>query len=139
MDWRKSVFGNLTKLEEAAKYGEKPGRIKIKDQNKDGSIDNDNDRVILGSETPDFVMGLNNTFKYKNFDLRVFMYWRQGQMLHSEANGYGSYRIQGDPGIKVNYWTPENPTNEFPRPEKKLFRFFQIGCIGIRGWFVFED
>ena len=29
----------------------------------------------------DFVMGLNNTFKYKNFDLRVFMYWRQGQMI----------------------------------------------------------
>ena len=108
----------LDEAEEAAKYGEKPGRIKIKDQNKDGSIDNDNDPVILGSETPDFVMGLNNTFKYKNFDLRVFMYWRQGQMLHSEANGYGSYRIQGDPGIKVNYWTPENPTNEFPRPEK---------------------
>lgn len=64
----------LDEAEEAAKYGEKPGRIKIKDQNKDGSIDNDNDRVILGSETPDFVMGLNNTFKYKNFDLRVFMY-----------------------------------------------------------------
>lgn len=41
-------------------------------------------------------------------------------MLHSEANGYGSYRIQGDPGIKVNYWTPENPTNEFPRPEKVI-------------------
>ena len=65
----------LDEAEEAAKYGEKPGRIKIKDQNKDGSIDNDSDRVILGSETPDFVMGLNNTFKYKNFDLRVFMYW----------------------------------------------------------------
>ena len=105
----------LDEAAEAAKYGEKPGRIKIKDQNKDGSIDNDNDRIILGSETPDFVMGLNNTFKYKNFDLRVFMYWRQGQMLHSEANGYGSYRIQGDPGIKVNYWTPENPNAAFPR------------------------
>ena len=120
----------LDEAEEAAKYGEKPGRIKIKDQNKDGSIDNDNDRVILGSETPDFVMGLNNTFKYKNFDLRVFMYWRQGQMLHSEANGYGSYRIQGDPGIKVNYWTPENPTNEFPRPEKSYSDSSKLDALG---------
>lgn len=41
----------LDEAEEAAKYGEKPGRIKIKDQNKDDSIDNHNDRVILGSET----------------------------------------------------------------------------------------
>lgn len=120
----------LDEAEEAAKYGEKPGRIKIKDQNKDGSIDNDNDRIILGSETPDFVMGLNNTFKYKNFDLRVFMYWRQGQMLHSEANGYGSYRIQGDPGIKVNYWTPENPTNEFPRPEKSYSDSSKLDALG---------
>lgn len=120
----------LDEAEEAAKYGEKPGRIKIKDQNKDGSIDNDSDRVILGSETPDFVMGLNNTFKYKNFDLRVFMYWRQGQMLHSEANGYGSYRIQGDPGIKVNYWTPENPTNEFPRPEKSYSDSSKLNALG---------
>ena len=120
----------LDEAAEAAKYGEKPGRIKIKDQNKDGSIDNDNDRIILGSETPDFVMGLNNTFKYKNFDLRVFMYWRQGQMLHSEANGYGSYRIQGDPGIKVNYWTPENPTNEFPRPEKSYSDSSKLDALG---------
>lgn len=120
----------LDEAAEAAKYGEKPGRIKIKDQNKDGSIDNDNDRIILGSETPDFVMGLNNTFKYKNFDLRVFMYWRQGQMLHSEANGYGSYRIQGDPGIKVNYWTPENSTNEFPRPEKSYSDSSKLDALG---------
>lgn len=120
----------LDEAAEAAKYGEKPGRIKIKDQNKDGSIDNDNDRIILGSETPDFVMGLNNAFKYKNFDLRVFMYWRQGQMLHSEANGYGSYRIQGDPGIKVNYWTPENPTNEFPRPEKSYSDSSKLDALG---------
>lgn len=120
----------LDEADEAAKYGEKPGRIKIKDQNNDGSIDNDNDRVILGSETPDFIMGLNNTFKYKNVDLRVFMYWRQGQMLHSEANGYGSYRVQGDPGIKVNYWTPENPTNEFPRPEKSYSDSSKLDALG---------
>ncbi len=99
----------LDEAAEAAKYGEKPGRIKIKDQNKDGSIDNDNDRIILGSETPDFVMGLNNTFKYKNFDLRVFMYWE------TRANvTFGSQRLRlipysGRSGIKVNYWTPENP------------------------------
>ena len=120
----------LDEVDEAAKYGEQPGRIKIKDQNKDGAIDNDHDRVILGSEVPDFVMGMNNTFRYKNFDLRVFMYWRQGQMLHSEANGYGSFRVQGDPGLKVDYWTPENPTNEFPRPEKSYSDSSKLESLG---------
>lgn len=117
---KKLGIWQLNETEEAAKYGEKPGRIKIYDKNKDFKIDNDNDRVILGSEVPDFVMGMNNTFRYKDFDLRVFMYWRQGQTLHAEAAGYGSFRNQGDPGLKFNYWTEDNPTNDFPRPEKSF-------------------
>lgn len=117
---KKLGIWQLNETEEAAKYGEKPGRIKIYDKNKDFKIDNDNDRVILGSEVPDFVMGMNNTFRYKDFDLRVFIYWRQGQTLHAEAAGYGSFRNQGDPGLKFNYWTEDNPTNDFPRPEKSF-------------------
>lgn len=117
---KKLGIWQLNETEEAAKYGEKPGRIKIYDKNKDFKIDNDNDRVILGSEVPDFVMGMNNTFRYKDFDLRVFMYWRQGQTLHAEAAGYGSFKNQGDPGLKFNYWTEDNPTNDFPRPEKSF-------------------
>lgn len=117
---KKLGIWQLDEAEEAAKYGEKPGRIKIYDKNEDFKIDNDNDRVILGSEVPDFVMGMNNTFRYKGFDLRVFMYWRQGQTLHAEAAGYGSFRNQGDPGLKFNYWTEDNPTNDFPRPEKSF-------------------
>lgn len=117
---KKLGIWQLNETEEAAKYGEKPGRIKIYDKNKDFKIDNDNDRIILGSEVPDFVMGMNNTFRYKDFDLRVFMYWRQGQTLHAEAAGYGSFRNQGDPGLKFNYWTEDNPTNDFPRPEKSF-------------------
>lgn len=117
---KKLGIWQLNETEEAAKYGEKPGRIKIYDKNKNFKIDNDNDRVILGSEVPDFVMGMNNTFRYKDFDLRVFMYWRQGQTLHAEAAGYGSFRNQGDPGLKFNYWTEDNPTNDFPRPEKSF-------------------
>ncbi len=117
---KKLGIWQLDEAEEAKKYGEKPGRIKIYDKNGDGKIDNDNDRIILGSEVPDFVMGMNNSFRYKNLDFKIFMYWRQGQTLHAEAAGYGSYRVQGDPGLKFDYWTEDNPTNAFPRPEKSL-------------------
>ena len=117
---KKLGIWQLNEAEEAAKYGEKPGRIKIYDVNGDSKIDNDNDRIILGSEVPDFVMGLNNSFRFKDFDIKIFMYWRQGQMLHAEAAGYGSYRVQGDAGLKFDYWTESNPTNEFPRPEKSF-------------------
>lgn len=31
-----------------------------------------NDRQVLGHTNPDWIVGLNNTFTYKNFDLSVF-------------------------------------------------------------------
>ena len=48
------------------------GDIKYKDVNNDGVI-NEKDRTNLGSPMPLFTLGFNNTFKYKNFDLNIFI------------------------------------------------------------------
>lgn len=48
------------------------GDIKFKDVNGDGKID-ENDRTDIGSPMPDFTFGWTNTFRYKNFDLSVFI------------------------------------------------------------------
>ncbi len=48
------------------------GDIKYKDIHKDGKID-EKDRTIIGSPLPDFTFGFNNTFRYKNFDLNIFI------------------------------------------------------------------
>jgi TonB-dependent starch-binding outer membrane protein SusC len=53
------------------KSGAKPGRMKFKDINGDGKID-EKDRTFIGSPIPKFVMGLNMTLTYKNFDLTAF-------------------------------------------------------------------
>src|SRR5690606_36083498 len=45
-----------------------PGDGRYKDVNGDGRITAD-DRTIVGNNQPDFIWGLNNTFKYKKFDL----------------------------------------------------------------------
>lgn len=49
-----------------------PGDLKFKDVNGDGKID-ENDRTVIGNPMPDFTFGFNNTFRYKNFDLSVFI------------------------------------------------------------------
>jgi TonB-linked SusC/RagA family outer membrane protein len=49
-----------------------PGDLKFKDINGDGKID-ENDRTVIGNPLPDFTFGFNNTFRYKNFDLSVFI------------------------------------------------------------------
>ncbi len=49
-----------------------PGDIKYKDLNGDGIID-ENDRTNIGSPMPKFTYGWTNTFRYKNFDLSIFI------------------------------------------------------------------
>jgi TonB-linked SusC/RagA family outer membrane protein len=48
------------------------GDLKFKDINGDGKID-ENDRTVIGNPLPDFTFGFNNTFRYKNFDLSIFI------------------------------------------------------------------
>ena len=48
------------------------GDVKYKDMNGDGIID-ENDRTNIGSPLPKFTFGWTNTFRYKNFDLSIFI------------------------------------------------------------------
>ena len=55
-----------------------PGTYKIKDQNNDGKISADKDRVILGHQEPAYTLGIKNRFSYKGFDLNLFINVIQG-------------------------------------------------------------
>lgn len=94
-----------------------PGAIKVRDVNKDGKIDAD-DKVIIPKD-PKFTMSLNTTFKWKGFDLYADFYAVYGRVIQNrflyEYTSGGS--LQGAlNGVKVNYWTPQNPSDEYPRP-----------------------
>ncbi|MEA5403824.1 TonB-dependent receptor [Arcicella sp. DC2W] len=115
-DYKKIGIWQLGQESEAAKYGQVPGDIRVQDVNNDGKITPDADRMVVGTPRPNFNLGVNNNFSYKNFDLSVFFFAREGQMIRSEASG--NYKIDGrENGPKVDYWTPENPTNNHPRPD----------------------
>ena len=72
-----------------------------------------NDKQILGSETPDWTIGLHNSFEFYNFDLSFMITMRWGQMVNGELLGYWSNTNIPD---CYDYWTPSNPTNAYPRP-----------------------
>lgn len=105
-------------LAEMAKFNEKGGNftvgsIKIKDVDGDYKI-TDKDMVILGNQRPKFVASMVNNFEYKGFDFSIFLYASVGGMLKNNIE------LMEKPGrantVKLNYWTPSNPTNDFPRP-----------------------
>ena len=89
-----------SEAEQAAKYGRKPGQIKVKDLNNDGSIDATNDRQIVGKERPRWTGGWNNTFSYKNLELSCFIITRMGfDVPQGAATLDGRYMQR-----KLDYW-----------------------------------
>ena len=119
-DYEKLGIWQTSEADQAAALLPKqlPGEIKVKDQNGDGKIDAINDRVILGNPRPKWSGGLDNTFKYKGFDLNVFIYARVGQMISSDRSARYDPQGIGNSTAGLDYWTPENPTNAYPRPNK---------------------
>lgn len=94
----------------------KPGDIRFKDQNGDGIIDLDNDRVALGDPNPDFLFSFNIGVRYSGFDLTAFFQgvyggqgWSCGQLVSPFFQGYNSA------AWLLNRWTPENPNNTYQR------------------------
>lgn len=119
-----------------------PGQVKIKDingyvYNEDGSVKvdqygiplksgkpdgklDDADKVIYGSSDPGYLLGLNNTFRWKNFDLNIYFYG-QFDMLNSGsykdlwltgASGMtgivNMYRGYNMPASAKDVWTSDN-------------------------------
>jgi TonB-linked SusC/RagA family outer membrane protein len=93
-----------------------PGDIKLKDIDGDSAITAE-DRVYIGSPVPKFIVGLQNTFSYKGVDLSIYAVGRFGQMI--DADHLGRYDPSGKSGSLTlyDYWTEDNPSNDFPKPE----------------------
>jgi TonB-linked SusC/RagA family outer membrane protein len=100
-------------LEKATSWGSKPGYIKIKDINNDGII-NSEDRQLIGQQDPKFIWGLTNTLSYKNISLNVFVHGVHGVTMENELmSDLGVTAGIRNNTINKNWWTPQNPSNEF--------------------------
>ncbi len=115
-DYKKLGIWQTAEADQAKAFGSTVGQIKVQDFNNDGKINAD-DRQILGSDIPTWSGGITNRFAYRGFDLSFFIYARIGQMIvsgfHQDLNQLAGRYQQ----MKVDYWTPNNPTNEFPQPK----------------------
>jgi TonB-linked SusC/RagA family outer membrane protein len=135
-DFKKVGIWQTNEADLAKSYGSEVGQIRVQDTNGDGKITAD-DRVLLGSDIPDFSAGFTTRFSYKGFDLSAFLFGRFGNMImsgfHRDNNALAGRYQQ----IKVDYWTPNNPTNEFPRPKStQEFPVYNSTLIYFDGTFI---
>ncbi|MCF7561625.1 TonB-dependent receptor [Sabulilitoribacter multivorans] len=105
-----------------------PGDIRYVDVNGDGQI-NINDRTYLGKPQADYIMGLNLSFNYKNFDFGTYMYAELGKetVRNYERDQPNVNRLN----LYLNRWTGEGTSNSVPRTTigattNKLFSDFYV-------------
>ena len=103
--------------EEAAKYNASVGDLKIKDQDGDGTISAAKDRVILGQERPKWIASLGANIQYKNFDFSFNINSRWGYSFNLAP--FNDVVLDGQRWLPaVDYWTPDNPTNNYPKADQ---------------------
>ncbi|MFW6326716.1 MAG: SusC/RagA family TonB-linked outer membrane protein [Bacteroidota bacterium] len=120
-NYEKLGIWQLDEAEEADRYGQEPGEIKVKDLNDDGII-NDKDMVILGTDIPKISLGFGNRLSYKEFELSFFLFGSFGHMIKNHYEVGNSTMVGRYNNLNVDYWTPDNPTNEHPKPDGSVER-----------------
>ena len=132
--WDTDGIWQADEAEEAAKVNQKPGVPKVinyctEDDKADGTpVYNDKDRIYHGTTQPPIYWNMRNDFTFlKNFTFSFSMYSYMG---HKSRAGYwlngdnsGSMFTQTCNTFKKEYWTPENPTNDYGR----------LGAVGPSG------
>lgn len=114
-DFQKAGIWQSHEADAALVYEQVPGEIRVVDQNGDSQIDANNDRVVLGSPRPKWSGSFNSDLSVGNFDFNFQIFARWGQMMDYEF--YDIYDPSGNENShQHDYWTPENPSNSYPRP-----------------------
>lgn len=94
--------------------GYKPGFLRFKDLNGDGKLDA-NDRTVISQREPKYRWGINNTFRYGNLSLSIFLNamqgWSQSFYLLDPVNNYPNRPVNM---LDAGWWTAENKSNTRP-------------------------
>ncbi|MDD4198722.1 MAG: SusC/RagA family TonB-linked outer membrane protein [Paludibacter sp.] len=113
--------GSTTTGTYASIYKVVPGQIKIKDVNGDGKLNFD-DQSIIGSGLPVFNWGWNNTLRYKNIDMSLFVVGFHGFDIYNatDQSGYpGSINGVAQDAVTpkrafLDRWTKDNEDTNIP-------------------------
>lgn len=129
-DYRVTGIWQASEVEEAKKYGQKPGDPKVANnytaddkKNTDGSttpVYNDKDREFMGPTAPPVHWQLRNDFTLwkslaLSFNLYSYMGHKSIDWNYLNRDNDGSLITNGLNTFTKEYWTPQNPTHDYAR------------------------
>jgi TonB-dependent starch-binding outer membrane protein SusC len=110
-------------LEDVKIPGFEAGSYNVKDQDADGKISGEKDRVVLGKREPAYSFGVQNAVSYKDFTLRFFIAsiqgGKDGYLSVNHLDGYNGTKGNASNSNSFNfaqYWSPNNPTAIYSNP-----------------------
>jgi hypothetical protein len=106
----------VTDISEHAAEAVYPGYVKYKDLDGDGVI-TVNDRTTIGNGQPDWFGGVNNTFRYRDFDLGILFQFSVGGDIYNAQRLYSSQsrlEMQNMLAEVADRWTATNASNKVP-------------------------
>lgn len=107
------VFQNQAEVDaHATQANAAPGDLRYMDIDGNGIIDS-NDRTDIGNPIPDFTMGLNIGFNYKNFDFTSYAFASLGNDI--VRNYERNQPLVNRRNAFLGRWTGSGSTTEFPR------------------------
>ena len=89
-----------------------PGFTRVADLNGDNKIDPNNDRQIIGWTRPRWVVGMTNTFSYRNFDVSIFLYGRLNFLNNTGGEGEAGRGVTR----QIDYYNENNKNATYEKP-----------------------
>jgi len=108
-----------------------PGLVKFKDLNSDGVID-EKDKKIIGVAQPKVFGGLNQQFRYKNFDLSVFINYQFGNDVYNANKLEFTSGYQGNANLLAimnNRWRNVNDQGQVVTDPAELAKLNQNATL----------
>jgi len=97
------------------------GDVRYQDVDGDGEITPD-DRTFLGTGTPDFIYGINNSITYENFDFTLFLQGVHGGKILNVLRIYELESMRGthnNTADAIDRWSVENPNASMPKADRR--------------------
>jgi len=102
---------------------------------------------VIGSVSPDFTLGFNNSFRYKNLTLSATVDWKSGGQMYSGSNGlynvYGVSKVTEDrttpfiyPGYKKD-GTPNDISRGGPN-DKNAYQIFYSEANDVDEAYIYD-
>jgi TonB-dependent starch-binding outer membrane protein SusC len=132
VEWITKYVGvwQASEAEEAALYSRLPGQSKLLDANNDKVIDQND--LFVYNRIPKMVGGVSSSMKFRNVDFSIYMYTRLGYGKMLGIITMPDFGTANWNQLNYNFWTPDNPTNDGPKPAETRDAYAQGSSYAFR-------